>query len=134
MRVVVVGLNNDFVKKFSKDFASEIKCNYIDFDEELNTYLMLQSMSDLQTANEEFLILEELLIKHSLDTDNFIMSISNETYLSNDNYKLFENATTILLEKKEDDKTLRNIQKLLKKHCKIIIKQNNWNEKDFKHS
>ena len=28
-----------------------------------------------------------------------------------------------LMEKKEDDKILINIQKLLKKHCKITIKQ-----------
>ena len=123
MRVVFVGLNNDFVKEFAKEFASELKINYMDFDEELNAYLILQKVSTLQTANEEFLTLEELLIKQLLDADNFIMSISNEVYLSNENYKLFENTLTLLMEKKEDDKILINIQKLLKKHCKITIKQ-----------
>ena len=90
MRVVFVGLNNDFVKEFAKEFASELKINYMDFDEELNAYLILQKVSTLQTANEEFLTLEELLIKQLLDADNFIMSISNEIYLSNEHYKLFD--------------------------------------------
>lgn len=123
MRVVFVGINNNFVKEFAKEFASELEINYIDFDEKLDAYLILQKVSTLQAANEEFLTLEELLIKQLLNADNFVMSISNEIYLSNEHCKLFENAITIMLEKKEDDKILINIQKLLKKHCKFAIKQ-----------
>ena len=123
MNIAVVGLDNQFVIDFSKILASKLNLNYISFDDEFNKVLLNNNEASLLNLNDKLTTQENWLMKKLTQQKDIILSVSNDTFVSNENYKLFQNFVTIFIEKKETDKILKNIQKLIKKHCKITIKQ-----------
>lgn len=130
MLVAIIGLDDEFAKEFAKSLASKLDVKYKDFDSELSYYFTFQKVTTLQTANEEYISSEIEFIKKLLK-ENVIISIPNDVYVSNKNYELFKDVLTIFIERKESKEVLKNIQKLIKKHCKIVIKQEKLKEKIF---
>ena len=123
MQIAVVGLDDEFVIEFSKILASKLKLEYVNFNAEFEKLLLNCDNKSLLALNNELTTKETALIRKFTQAKDVVISITNDAFISNENYKLFDNLITILIEKKETDKTLKNIEKLLKKHCKIAIKQ-----------
>lgn len=125
MKIAIVGLDDDFVIEFSNQLASALNLQHVNFNSEYDKILLTSINQSLFETNDIMEEKETILLKNLIDLDNVIISINDDAFLSNVNYKLLNNILTILIEKKENDKILNNIQKLIKKHCKLIINQEN---------
>ena len=55
--------------------------------------------------------------------ENIIISVSDNTYLSNKHYEFFKNCLIVAIIEESEDKITLNLQKLLAKHAKISIKK-----------
>jgi len=60
-----------------------------------------------------------------------VISIRDDSFLSNEHYELFADSLTILIEREETDKIRNNIQNLIKKHCKMSFSQENFDFNKF---
>ncbi len=125
MKIAIVGLDDDFVVDFSNQLASALGLQHINFNFEYDKVLLNSINQSVFETNEILEKQETVLLKNLIELNNVLISIDDDAFLSNSNYKLLNNVLTILIEKKENDKILNNIQKLIKKHCKLTINQEN---------
>ena len=132
MNVVIVGLDDEFCATFSKTIADFLQLEYINFETYFDDGLLFLNDYPLEDANTQFNQIEKEKLKELLNKNNIVISLNNSTFLSNQNYNLFNNHLTICVEKVEVDKILKNIQKLIKNHCKITINQEITNNKQIK--
>ena len=125
MNIAIVGLDYDFVVYFSKSLAVKMKMKFVDFENEFEKEML--TTDNLEILNGQAEVKEAVFLNQLAQQKNIVLSISNESFLSNRNYEVLNDFFIILIEKKEDKKILKNIQKIIKKHCKIAIKQENIN-------
>lgn len=123
MNIAIVGLDYDFVVHFSKSLAVKMKMKFVDFENEFEKVML--TTDNLEILNGQAEVKEAVFLNQLAQQKNIVLSISNESFLSNRNYEVLNDFFIILIEKKEDNKILKNIQKIIKKHCKIAIKQEN---------
>ena len=126
MKVVIVGLDDLAVVDMSKNLASTLGFKCLNFDSEFEKVLLTSKDYPLIEIDVLLERKEKMLIEYILKFDDIVLAISNNSYLSNENYKLFKDDVTICVEKEENEKILKNLQNLIKKHCKISINQQNY--------
>lgn len=126
MKIAIVGLDDDFVENFSNQLASILNLTYKSFTAEFDKYLLSTVNQSVFEIDDVLQSQEKRLLSKLLNIDNVVLSVNDDTFLSNNNYLIFKDVLTICVEKKENDKILNNIQKLIKKHCKLVIKQENF--------
>ena len=81
------------------------------------------------SQNEQFarLVLTALVMRldptleELADMENVIISLTDDEFISNENYMLFDNSFVILLEVGYKNNIKENIQKLIKKHCNYSV-------------
>lgn len=123
MKIAIVGLDDKFVIDFANQLAKLLNLKHQNFAIEFNRVLL----NFINVSSSDFLQAQEsALMQRLINEENKILSLSGDEYLSNKNYLFFKNTTTIFMERKEKNKILNNIQKLIKKHCEITIKQNKF--------
>ncbi len=123
MNVVFVGVDDEYVVKLAHAVAELLDFAHVDFDLSLKKVLQRTIHTKLQNFESELCEKEQQEIQRILSVDKQVVSICNNSFLSNRNYELFEKELIICVEKKEENKLLKNIQKLIKKHSKICLKQ-----------
>ena len=123
MKVAVVGLDDEYVAEFAKNLAEVFNIQYINFDDELCEKIVMLRNTKLEQMLYVLEQTEKELLSSCLSEKNFVISVKNSTFISNANYKYFKNVLTICIEKDSNEKTFKNIQNLIKKHCKIKINQ-----------
>lgn len=123
MNVIIVGIDDDFVVGFSKTVAQTLGFEYVNFDTEFEKILIQTKDEYLQSFEPVLDAKERDCILTILKAEKQVISVCNNSFLSNKNYELFKDQLTIIVEKQEKEKILKNIQKLIKKHCKICLKQ-----------
>lgn len=133
MNVVIVGIDDEFCEELSQTVAVNIACEYVNFNDLFSVDLIRSFDFPLAEANENLNQQEKLRIQTLAKRDNVVTSINHSAFLSNENYALFEQALTICVEKKQTEKILKNIQNLIKKHCKICLNQEKINLKEIKY-
>ena len=126
MKIAIVGLDDDFVENFSNQLASILNLTYKSFTAEFDKYLLSTVNQSIFEIDDVLQSQEKRLLSKLLNIDNVVLSVNDDTFLSNNNYLIFKDVLTICVDKKENDKILNNIQKLIKKHCKLVIKQENF--------
>lgn len=130
--IVIVGMNKDYCKTLSNTLAKIFNFKYVDAESEFENLLInsfdhpMMLVDDILREKET-----EFLTQLSKLTD-VVIYLADDTYLSNEHYKIFKNFNTILVETNCKNKILKNIQNLLKKYCKFSVNEQNLNIDELK--
>lgn len=127
MNITIVGMEYEKVKNIAQAISQLLSCQCVDFSLLFEQELLVGFDCPLTLANVVMQQKEKALLKNLLKENATIIHLQDDVFLSNENYKLLKNSLTILIEFELKDKILLNIQKLLKKHTKIYIKEKNLN-------
>ena len=101
MNVVVVGLDDEFVEGFSKMIAKTLRYSYVNFDIFFEKILIQTKDEYLQEYYPVLEIKEKDSIAEILKKEKQVISICNNSFLSNKNYELFDDQLTIIIEKQQ---------------------------------
>ncbi len=123
MNVVFVGVDDEYVMKLAQAVAKLLDFVHVNFDRNLEIILQKTELLNIKYFEDALCEKEQNVIKKILSTDKQVISICNNSFLSNKNYELFKNELIICVEKIEENKILKNIEKLIKKHSLICLKQ-----------
>ena len=132
MKVVVVGLDDKIVASLTKELARLLQIKFVDFDELFCSNIAFMKNKQYSKMIDELQQEEKNLLNACLKESDFVMYVPNAIYISNLNYKIFENVLTICVETENNNKINKNIEMLLKKYCKIKINNENINLNDIK--
>lgn len=132
MKVVIVGLDDEFVASLTEELAKLLQIKFIDFNDLFCSNIVFMKNKQIDTMIDDLQKEEKRLLNSCVVADDFIMSVPNSTFISNLNYKIFKNVLTICVEIKNNNKIKENIQKLLKKYCKFTINKENINLNEIK--
>lgn len=127
MNITIIGMEYDKVKNIAKAISKILCCEHIDFKLEFEK-IILQTIHNPLIATDDILqIKESELLKKINSLNNVVVSLNDDVFLSNSNYKIFENSFTVLIVSEFNNKIKENIQNLLKKYTKIHIKEDDLN-------
>lgn len=127
MKIAVVCIENEVGMSFANSLADYMQLQYLNFQDLMVEDFVESYDFPLEYMNVQMQMIEKQQIKKMNFLGNCVVFIENETFLSNGNHQLLNGFKTICLEIKTDDTTKINIQKLIKKYCKISINQENIN-------
>lgn len=136
--ILIVCADKELRKEISKVLATELKFLYVDVDDVLDYELLNNQDVSLVKAEDMMNNLETKSINRVLKFNDCITTISNDVFVSNDNFRLFKDIKKVFLKlpkayfvsrtKKEDkyklDQTfelLDSINKLISINCDIVI-------------
>ena len=120
MNILVTSLNFDYAQEIAQKIAKKLKCKVLNANELFNKTLLLSIGNPILLVDEELNLKEtELCLKVS----NFdgVVAISDDMFISNENYKYFKNSQKILVFSKNLGKIKKNIENLVKQHCNYSI-------------
>ena len=120
--LVIVGLDRPFLEQFASQLACKIDYIYIDILARLDQELISSIDMPLDIGEPYIQARERELYYTFNDSQNAITVITDDMYAANENYQIFENCFVLYVTNDKSDKTL---EKLLKKHVDLIIKQEN---------
>lgn len=125
-------LRQDIIKVLSK----ELEFLYADIDEILDYEILNKSSSSLADANDMLNDLEKSSIIRALEFSKCVLGISNELFVSNDNFEMFKiprvfielSKAHLIARSKWDMNKLEQellmfdrIDRLVKQNCNIVI-------------
>ena len=119
--IVVVCLDYCYALKIGKQLSNILNMQHIDFDEIIKNGLINSLDYPLSISNEIMQIKEKSILEELADMENVIISLTDDEFISNENYMLFDNSFVILLEVGYKNNIKENIQKLIKKHCNYSV-------------
>ena len=121
--IIVVSMDEEKSTNMAKKLSKQLKFNYIDAGERFDEFLL--STMDLPTMLvDEILNLQESeLLSELAKEQNAVIKVANDTFLSNENYKIFKNSTVVLLVVEKLGKTKRAIENHIKKYANVIINE-----------
>ena len=128
--ITIVGMDNDFIKMFAQKLAEEIGYKYVDANEQFDKDLLANLDYPMYLVDEILVQKENLLINNLVKKEKVIISMSDDMFLSNEHYKIFENSLTILILDEKLGKIKKNIQNLIKKHVKFAFAKNDIKTED----
>ncbi len=123
MNVAIVCLDDEFSEKLAETIASLLGFEYVRFNDSFQIGLISSCDFPIEKSLKEMCDLEKETLKTLLARQQIVISVPNDTFLSNQNHLLFKDFLTICVEIKINEKINKNIQKLIKKYSKITIKQ-----------
>ena len=119
--VTIVSVNDELSKKIARELAYKLKYDYVDISAEFDKVLILNVNCSV-FENSKLEQKESCLIKRMSQKEACVLAISNDMFLSNNNYNLLENSQKILIECEFDDAIVKNVERLIKKHTNFHIK------------
>ena len=122
--IVVVCLDYDCALKIGKQLSNILNMQLYNADEFIKNSLLNTLDYPIIISNEIMQIKENAGLIELSKKEKVVITITDDEFISNGNYKLFKNSFIILLEIDTSNKIKQNIQKLIKKHCEtsVIIK------------
>lgn len=115
--IVLVCLDYNFALKFSKKLSRVLQIPNYDADELIKCNLINSIDFPLSVSGDVMNAKEKLVLKELSEMENVIITLTDDEFVSNENYKLFSNSFLILLEIDLKNDIKKNIQNLIKKHC-----------------
>lgn len=95
--ILMVCADKNLRKDISKALASELKCLYLDADELLDFEIVNRQNVKLAEAGDALHQMELDTIKRMTEFKNCIITISNDLFVSNDNFKSINNVIKVCL-------------------------------------
>lgn len=138
--VLIVCADKNLRKDLSKALATELKCLYLDADELLDFEILNRQEIKLGDASRALQQMELDTLKRVAEFKNCIITISNNLFVSNDNFEQIKDVFKVQLSlsksyliaqaKKEDKYKLEQelsvfdeIEQLIKSNCHFSIKK-----------
>lgn len=117
-KIIVFGLNFEDVQQISRAIAKKLNLKFFNAKQIFNKTL-LKSAVDPVLLVDDILNEKESLLCAQLAEQNGVVAMSDDMFLSNENYKYFKNFTKILIKSKTNSKLKQNIENLLQTHATI---------------
>lgn len=96
--ILMVCADKDFRKDLSKALASELKCLYLDADELLDFEILNRQEIKLNQASDALQQMELDTLKRIAEFKNCIITISNDLFVSNDNFQHIKDVVKVYVE------------------------------------
>ena len=124
--IIVVSMDNELSKQVAKYLAKELNLSYVN----LNLVYEKELLLDVKKSvfNEDASTKEKNIVAHFAKQKDVVIAIENEMFLSNKNYELCKNNSSLLIETELQNEIEQNLQNLLKNHCKICVKDKDLNK------
>ncbi|MBQ7797929.1 MAG: hypothetical protein IJ371_02270 [Clostridia bacterium] len=136
--ILIVCADKELRKDVSRHLGRELKYLYVDVDDILDYELLNKQDVALTKTAEVLEALEQKSINRALELKNCVITISRDLFVSNDNFKLFNDLVKVFVVlskahfvarvKSEDKYRLEqelaiydNINKLITMHCNFSI-------------
>ena len=95
--ILIVCADKNLRKDISKALASELRCLYLDADELLDFEIVNRQNIKLSDAGEALQQMELDTIKRMTEFKNCIITMSNQLFVSNDNFEQIKGVTKVCL-------------------------------------
>ena len=122
VNICLTGLNKEKVNKFSKEIAQMLNYTFIDAEEEFAPFLIKSAKYPTVLVDELLQENETQLLKQLKKSNNCVISVSADMFLSNNNAKMLKNNLSVAILEDDLDEISVNIQNLLKNKCKQTAK------------
>lgn len=117
-KIIVFGLNFEDVQKISRSIAKKLNLKFFNA-KEIFSRTLLKSAGDPVLLVDDILNEKESQLCAQLAEQNGVVAMSDDMFLSNENYKNFKNFTKILIKSQTKNKLKQNIENLLQTHATI---------------
>lgn len=117
-KIIIFGLNFEDVKQTARAISKNFNLKFFNAQEIFNKTLLKSADYPVLLIDDELNAQESLLCKRLTDQEG-VVAMSDDMFLSNENYKNFKNFTKILLKSKTNSKLKQNIENLLQTHATI---------------
>lgn len=124
VNICIVGRDEKYLKYLATSIAQNLHLPCVDAKAEFNSFL-IKSVHYPTAVVEDFLEKQESkLLKLFSKTENVVIYVPDDMYLSNNNYKLFKNNVTVSIIDENVDEIQSKIQNLLKSLTKLSFNTN----------
>ena len=125
--IVVVSMNKDLAVMIANKIAKILSLSFINADDKLDAGLVGGLDFPLEISKLSMTNIERQILMTLSDRDDSVISIQDDTFLANENYKIFQKSLKILVKIDKNEKISQNLQKLLEKYCDVTIHEKDIN-------
>ncbi len=120
---VIVSLKDDLAKQMAKKVASILKLNYVDANSRFDDLLIASIDAPTILVDESLQEKETEIICELANLNDVVVGITNEMFLSNENYKNFANSKIVLITVENLKKINQNIQNFIKNLASLGVNE-----------
>ena len=121
MNIIITSLNLENAQTISKKLAKKLHFKFINANEVFNKTLLKSVADPVLLVDDELNAKESELCFKLAKTDDVVVAMSDDMFLSNENYKFFQNSKKFLVFSKNLGKTKKNIEKIIQSRCNFAI-------------
>ena len=118
-KIIIFGLNFEQVQEVARSVSKKLNLKFLNASNIFNKTLLESANDPVLLIDDELNEQESLLCQKLAAQDDVVVAMSDDMFLSNENYKNFKNFTKILLKTKTSSKIKQNIENLLQSHSTI---------------
>lgn len=121
MNIIITSLNLENAQTISKKLAKKLHFKFINANEVFNKTLLKSVADPVLLVDDELNAKESELCFKLAKTEDVVVAMSDDMFLSNENYKFFQNSKKVMVLSKNLGKTKKNIEKLIQSRCNFAI-------------
>ena len=122
--IVVVSLKDEKAQDLASKLAAKLNYNYVDFDDRLEEYLLATIDIPTILVDEILNEKESELLDELVKEQNVVLKLANDTFLSNENYKLLKNCIVVLISVENLAKVQKKLEEAIKKYSNVVVNEN----------
>ena len=122
--IVVVSLKDEKAQDLASKLAAKLKYNYVDFDDRLEEYLLATIDIPTILVDEILNEKESELLDELVKEQNVVLTLANDTFLSNENYKLLKNCIVVLISVENLAKVQKKLEEAIQKYSNVVVNEN----------
>lgn len=123
--IVVVSMNKELAVATADKIAEILSLSFINADDKLEAGLVGSLDFPLEITKLSMVNIERQILMTLSDKDDSVISIQDDTFLANENYKIFQKSLKILVKIDKNEKFSQNLQRLLESKCDVTIHEKN---------
>ena len=123
--IVFVGFDLPFLNNLAKQIADLMQYKFEDLSSQFDEMLLSSIGVPLEVDKPYLEARENLLYYLFSQKTQSVTAISADMYLASENYNLFRDSFVIYISSEKIKKLDKTIEKLLKKHVNLVLKQEN---------
>ncbi len=117
--IIIFGLDFENVQGVSRLISKKLSLKFLNASEIFNKTLLKSASDPMLLIDDELNEQESSLCKKLAKQDGVVVAMTDDMFLSNENYKNFKNFTKILLKSNTKSKLKQNIENLLQTHATL---------------
>ena len=115
-KIIIFGLEYEQVQEIAHSVSKKLNLKFLNSQQIFNKTLLKSASDPVLLIDDELNEQESKLCKKLAEQDG-VIAMSDDMFLSNENYKYFKNFAKILIKSKTHSKIKQNIENLLQSHA-----------------